>query len=520
MARETGPFFLLPGACEYPTWTGIIVIRPAPGPSRNKDQTIDPHQKILQISRALEIQGLYLRALETLSPVAGTGGSLMIAEQAIRLCLLSASWDDLPRWSETYRRQFEAHISRGDQTRHAPGMINYLPDSQDLHRRAASHYARQLSAKAERLNPGKTAEDERLVIGYLSADFQAHAVGFLFADVFQHHDRGKFKVIAYDLSPAEGPLAARFRTSVDYYRPVDKLSNLQAAQLIANDEVQILIDLAGYTRAGRPGILAHRPAPLILSWLGYLNTLGADFVDGVIADPRLLPADEQPGYCEQILHLPGLFTPTSKLPVAAPFMSKKEAGLPPEQFVFACFNNAFKIRPEDFSAWAEIMRQQENSVLWLYTAGHEDLENGLRRQATVHDIDPARLIFAPWLPIDRHMARMPLADLFLDTINYNAGATAVCSLSAGVPILTIAGNRMLSRMGAALNYSLGLEPMTVSDTQTYIQTAVELARNEARLGAVREKLSPSNKNPNPLFSPAEFTAGYEKLLISAWTELR
>ncbi|MCH6572432.1 MAG: UDP-N-acetylglucosamine-peptide N-acetylglucosaminyltransferase [Proteobacteria bacterium] len=475
---------------------------------------------MLQTCRALEIQGLYSQALDALNTAAATGGNLKISEQAVRLCLLTAAWQDLPRWSERYRQHCEDHLSRGGESRHAPGILNYLPDSQDLHRRAAGYYASQLSAGTEKLNPGLSAGDGRLAIGYLSADFQAHAVGFLLADVFQHHNREKFRVIAYDLSPAEGPLPERFRTHADLYRPVDKLSNLQTAQLIAHDGVQILIDLAGYTRDGRPGILTHRPAPLILSWLGYLNTLGADFVDGVIADPRLLPAAEQTAYSEQILHLPGLFTPTSRLPVASPLMSRKEAGLPADQFVFACFNNAFKIRPEDFDAWAEILRQKENSVLWLYTAGHGDLENGLRRQATKRGIDPARLIFAPWLPIDMHMARMPLADLFLDTINYNAGATAVCSLSAGVPVLTKAGDRMLSRMGASLNYSLGLESMTVSDVQTYIRSAVELARDELKLREVREKLKPSQENLNPLFSLVEFTAGYEQLLISAWEGIR
>lgn len=366
----------------------------------HKDPIIDPHQTLLQTCRALDIQGLYSQELEILNTAAATGGNLRISEQAVRLCLLTAAWRDLPRWSEQYRQHFAAHISRGGEHRHAPGILNYLPGSQGLHRRAAGYYASQLSAGTEKLNPGLYAGDGRLVIGYLSADFQAHAIGFLLADVFQHHDREKFRVVAYDLSPAEGPLPDRFRTHADLYRPVNKLNNLQTAQLIAHDGVHILIDLAGYTRDGRPAILAHRPAPLILSWLGYLNTLGADFVDGVIADPRLLPVDEQPAYCERILHLPGLFTPTSRLPVAAPFMSKKEAGLPADQFVFACFNNAFKIRPEDFDAWAEILRLQENSVLWLYTAGHRDLENGLRRQATERDIDPARLVFAPWLPID------------------------------------------------------------------------------------------------------------------------
>ncbi|MCH8896477.1 MAG: UDP-N-acetylglucosamine-peptide N-acetylglucosaminyltransferase [Proteobacteria bacterium] len=288
---------------------------------------IDPNQTLLQTCRALDILGLYSQALEILNTAGATGGNLKISEQAVRLCLLTAAWQDLPRWSEQYRQHFAAHISR----------------------------------------------------------------------------RG---------------------------------------------------------------------------------------------------------------------TPTSRLPVATPFMSKKEAGLPAGQFVFACFNNAFKIRPEDFDAWAEILHQQENSVLWLYTAGHRDLENGLRRQAIERDIDPARLIFAPWLPIDKHMARMPLADLFLDTINYNAGATAVCSLSAGVPVLTKAGDRMLSRMGASLNYSLGLESMTVSDVQTYVRSAVELARDELKLREVREKLKPSQENLNPLFSLVEFTAGYEQLLISAWEGIR
>ncbi|MCZ6560545.1 MAG: hypothetical protein O6931_06625 [Gammaproteobacteria bacterium] len=498
--------------------TGIIVFRPGPRPSGNKDQTIDPHQNLLQVSRALEIQGLYRQALETLGPALKNGGSLLVGEQAVRLCLLAAAWRDLPRWSEYYQQQFESHLGRGDETRHAPGILNYLPGSQELHRRAAGYYASQLSANTEKLNPGRSADDGRIVIGYLSADFQAHAVGFLLSDFFAQHDRDKFSVIVNDLSPAKGAVADRFRTQVDLYRPLNKLNNLQAAQLIAHDGVQILIDLAGYSRGGRPGILARRPAPLILSWLGYLNTLGADFVDGLIADQSLLPATEQSAYCETILHLPGPFTPTAQIPLATPLITRQRAGLPADQFVFACFNNSFKIRPEDFDAWMEILRQQEGSVLWLYTAGHKDFEKGLHQRAIEQKIDPDRLIFAPWLPMDQHMARMPLADLFLDTINYNAGATAVCSLSAGVPVLSIAGDRMLSRMGASLNLSLGLEQMTVSNTQAYIQTAVALARDDDRLREAREVIRPAGKNRNPLLSCADFAANFEQLLIKAWNE--
>ncbi|MCH8896405.1 MAG: hypothetical protein IH927_09115, partial [Proteobacteria bacterium] len=209
---KPGHFFCSREPCERRGSTGIIGIHHQPGRPSHKDPIIDPHQTLLQTCRALEIQGLYSQALDALNTAAATGGNLKISEQAVRLCLLTAAWQDLPRWSERYRQHCEDHLSRRGESRHAPGILNYLPDSQDLHRRAAGYYASQLSTGAEKLNPGLSAGDGRLAIGYLSADFQAHAVGFLLADVFQHHDREKFRVIAYDLSPADGPLPDRFRT--------------------------------------------------------------------------------------------------------------------------------------------------------------------------------------------------------------------------------------------------------------------------------------------------------------------
>ena len=260
-----------------------------------------------------------------------------------------------------------------------------------------------------------------------------------------------------------------------------------------------------------------RPAPVILSWLGYLNTMNATFVDGIIADPILLPSTSQRRYRENVYQLPRLFTPTSALPVAK-VATRDQHGLPENGFVFACFNNAFKLRPEDLDLWSEILNRTPGSALWLYSAGHRDYEDGIRQLAAQRGVDPNRLVFAPWLPMDQHMARMALADLFLDTFNYNAGATAVCALSAGVPLLTRTGTTMLSRMGSSLNAALGLDALSVSNEEQFVAEAIKMASDSESLIAIRSVLVPDGEPPNPLLAVQGFASEIETLYENVWTD--
>ena len=286
-------------------------------------------------------------------------------------------------------------------------------------------------------------EPERLRVGYVSPDFRTHAVGTLIADLFRHHDRSAVAVHAYSLVTVDDAISRQIRAGVDVFRDVSRDPPEAIARRIHADRIDVLVDLAGYTTYSRPAIFALRPAPVQVHWLGHLGTLGADFLPYILADDRVIPEEHAEQFSETIVALPRGFAPASPMAIA-PTPARAELGLPDDAFVFCCMNGLYKLDAETFGVWMRILARVPDSVLWLPDEGSATARANLAREAKQRGVDPARLVFAPRAPLPQYLARYRVADLFLDTFAYNAGATAVGALRAGLPVLTLPGDRFVA----------------------------------------------------------------------------
>lgn len=331
----------------------------------------------------------------------------------------------------------------------------------------------------------------RLRVGYLSSDLREHAVGFLMAEVFALHDRAEIEAFAYYCGPAsDDAMHRRFRETAEHFVDLAGLDDVQAAARIAEDGIQILVDVNGYTREGRTKLLAQRPAPVIVNWLGYPGSLGSPTHHYIVADETLVPPGDEIYYSEKVLRLP-CYQPNDRAREVAPARpTRAQAGLPDEAFVFCCFNGAHKITRFTFARWMRILAGVPGSVLWLLgsTGG---AERNLRQAAEAAGIAPTRLIFAPKLAHAAHLARYPLADLFLDSAPYNAHTTSSDALWMGVPVLTFPGRSFPARVCASLVRSAGLAELVRADAEDFVATAIRLAGEPQTLAALRARLRDS-----------------------------
>ncbi len=358
-------------------------------------------------------------------------------------------------------------------------------------------------------------EDSRPRIGYLSADFHEHATAFLAAGVFEHHNCERFAVYAYSYGPNDqSPTRRRLETSFEQFREVGHLDPVGVARLIGQDGIDILVDLKGYTRLARPEILALRPAPIQVNWLGYPGTMGVDFMDYLIADPWIIPPEEAGAYQEALAYMPHAYAPLDTERQVDATLSRAQAGLPDRGFVFCCFNNPRKILPDFFNLWCELLREVPDSVLWLFARQKEVIGN-LRREAERRGIDPERLIFAPRVTQAEHLARLPLADLILDTLPYNAHTTTSDALFMGVPVLTCIGKTFAGRVAASLLHAAGLPDMVSPCLDVYRSRALYLAQHPEKLADLRQRLHLA-RNREPYFDVAGFTRHLEALFWRMW----
>jgi predicted O-linked N-acetylglucosamine transferase (SPINDLY family) len=378
-------------------------------------------------------------------------------------------------------------------------------DDPALHRLAASQAAP--AAVPSPPIPSPPMPDGRVLVAYLSADLHDHATARLMAGLLEAHDRERFEIIALSYGPDLGG-ALRERIDAAFERRIDVrgMSDARVAALARDLGVEILIDLKGYTQDGRPGILAHRAAPVQVSWLGYPGTLAASYVDYVIADAVVLPPGAEADWSEAVVRLP-LYQPNDVLAPVGAMVTRASAGLPADAFVFACLNNPAKITPETFAAWMEILRRAPRAVLWLYE-GSPGAAVNLRAHAQAAGIDPERLVFAAPAPHAEHLARQGLADLMLDTWPYGAHTTASDALGGGIPVLTLPGKSFASRVGASLLTALDLPELIAPDVQVYVSTAVRLAADRPALGALKVRLDTALRT-TPVFDPATFARGLE-----------
>ncbi|MGY1487937.1 O-linked N-acetylglucosamine transferase, SPINDLY family protein [Methylobacillus pratensis] len=370
----------------------------------------------------------------------------------------------------------------------------------------------QAKSSQTKSSQAKSRISEKLHIGYLSCDFRLHPLASLVTEMLELHDRERFKVSAYSYGADDRtPARLRLQQAVDHFVDIRPLSLQAAAERIHADEVDILVDLTGYTQSSRSGILALRPAPIQASWLGFPGTMGAPFVDYLISDAVITPESEQDHYSERLALLPHAYQPNDRKRPVAPAPSRDSCGLPENAFVYCCFNQGFKITPEVFSCWMRLLKATPGSVLWLLQ-GHSEASRNLRQAAESHGVAASRLVFAPRVPMDQHLARHIHADLFLDTAPYNAHTTASDALWMGVPLITCRGGTFASRVAASLLKAVGLGELVTTDLAAYEALALKLAHTPTLLQQYRDKLL-SAREHSVLFDTTRFTRDLEALYL-------
>jgi protein O-GlcNAc transferase len=382
------------------------------------------------------------------------------------------------------------------------------PEPADALMSARTVIARKYPAQRPLWN-GEIYRHERIRVAYLSADFHDHAVARQMAGVFEHHDRRRFEIHALSFGPdSNTPMRQRLLRAFDSFQDMRLEAAERVAQRLRDMEIDIAVDLMGFTETSRPDILSHRPAPVQVNYLGYPGTMGADYFDYIIADRFVIPESEAPAYAEQVVRLPHCYLPADKRRLIGSTPSRVAAGLPAQGFVFCCFNHPYKIGSRIFDVWMRLLDASPGSVLWLSHMAPGPLAN-LRREAAARGIAPERLVFAPYVQSDAdHLARLKLADLFLDTVPYNAHATASDALWAGVPVLTLMGNGFPGRVGASLLTALGLRELIAPSIAAYESMALRFAKEPDLLSDVRKTLS-RNHDTMPLFDTAKFARGLE-----------
>jgi len=411
------------------------------------------------------------------------------------------------------RQRLRERLEKPEPCLFDPYVVLSGEDDPALHQKMAMRLAgtvrhhMQAVARPAHATPG----GGRIRLGYLSADFNQHATALLMSEVFLRHDRQRFEVIAFSYSHNDGSdMRRRVTGAFDRFEELELEPPEMSARRIAAAGIDILIDLKGYTTGARPEIAALRPAPIQVSHLGYPATMGADWFDYVIADPIVLPMNEQAFWQERIVHLPHSYQPndrTRKLPLAGAG-DRAVHGLPPGAFVFACFNNSYKITPGQFALWMEILTAVPNAVLWLYRS-NSFAERALRKEAARFGVAPERLHFAPAMELGPHLARHGCADLFLDTSPYGAHTTAADALWAGLPLITWPGSCFASRVGASLLHAVGLPELVAQSRADYKALAIRLAQDPTALRGLRGRLELARATA-PLFDAAKYTENLER----------
>jgi predicted O-linked N-acetylglucosamine transferase (SPINDLY family) len=362
---------------------------------------------------------------------------------------------------------------------------------------------------------GEQYNHEKIRVAYLSSDFHQHATSYLMAGVLENHDRSQFEIlgISYGIND-ESSTRARIEKACTRFFDVREQDDASIATLLRNLEIDVAIDLKGHTGGARPGILAHRPCPVQVNYLGYPGSMGAEHVDYLIADRTVIPPQHRQFYSEQIVYLPDTYQPNdSARPIAPDHVTRRDAGLPERAFVFCCFNGSQKILPSTFDSWMRILSRSE-SVLWLLE-DNEGATANLRRETQARGIAAERLIFAQHERADRHLARLRLADLVVDTLPYGAHTTASDALWAGVPVLTCIGSSFAGRVAASLLTAAGLPELITQSADEYETMAQNFAASPALVSKIREKLA-RNRESCALFDTVRMTRNLEAAYVKMW----
>lgn len=392
-----------------------------------------------------------------------------------------------------------------------------LVDDPRLHQIAAKIYLNYaIPVVMENQVPGHQNLKPKIKIGYFSCDFYNHATAYLMADFFESHDHSLFETIAFSYGPpTQDVMRQRLQSSFDQFIEVAHLDDRQIANLSKELGIDIAVDLKGFTQGSRLGIFAQRAAPIQVSYLGYPGTLGAEFMDYIIADHALICEENQPFFTEKIIYLPNSYQVNDRQRVISPkAYSRADFGLPTDQFVFCCFNNNYKILPAMFDEWMQLLQAVDHSVLWLFK-DNDSAQQNLILEAQQRGVAAQRLIFAERMDHAEHLARLRLADLFLDTFPYNAHTTGSDALWVGLPVLTLAGKSFASRVGASLLRALDLPELIANSMDQYRSIALQLANDSAKMSRLRHKLAEAITT-KPLFDTPQITSHIEKAFLTIY----
>ena len=424
---------------------------------------------------------------------------------------MACDWRDL----DTLVARIHAGLAQGRAVIEPFAFAAIGTDPQSLRRCAELFAADQFPAQPALVPRGTRLANPKIRIGYLGGEFRNQATSILAVELFELHDKSRFEVVAFDNGWDDGStLRRRMTAAFDEIVPIAALSDDAAAQAIADRRIDVLVNLNGWFGLGRTGVFARRPAPVQVNYLGFPGTLGAPYLDVIFADAHTIAAGEEGAYVERVVRLPHSYQPNDRQRAIAAAPTRAELGLPNEAVVFACFNNTYKITPVQFAAWMRILLAVDASVLWLLQDNDAATRN-LRAAAATHGVAPERLHFAPRIRLDEHLARHACADLFLDTLPYNAHTTASDALWAGLPVLSCRGTTFPGRVGASLLHALALDDeLLVDDAAGYEARAIELARDPARRARVRARLAQARPSA-PLFD----TPAYCRALEALYAEL-
>jgi predicted O-linked N-acetylglucosamine transferase (SPINDLY family) len=424
-------------------------------------------------------------------------------------------------WTEHGRLVAKAEKLLGNPSQELePFSVLSFSDDPAVHLRCSKSHAANFASRARKLQGERVPDIEdrsrrRIRIAYLSSDFKVHATMLLAAGLFEHHDRKRFETYAIAWAPDQSSMRRRAEAAFHEFIDVTTVPDAAVGELIREHGIDIAIDLNGYASKPRPAILVDRPAPIQVAYLGYPGTMGAQWIDYVIADRFVAPPEVSQYYSEKLVYLPGSYQINDdKRDAAGPAPERSQVGLPAHGFVFTSFNANNKITPDMFAIWMRLLKQTPGSVLWLLDHG-ELVRTNLRREAEAAGVDGQRLVFAPRLSMGEHASRLQCADLFLDTLPYNAHTTASDALWAGVPIVTCPGRSFQARVAGSLLHAVGLPEMIATSLADYEGIALRLAHDRDAYAAIRAKAA-ANRLTTPLFATERFTRNLEAAFEAMW----
>lgn len=485
---------------------------------------LDPNHAESHFSLAsiYEYQGQLAKALTAYQKVESLApGQYYVRTFINYLYLRMCDWTEYEQRVQSVIDDVEAHLET-PKIIFNPFSLSAFPVSLDLHQRFARHMAEGIRKRAAKTKQTLNfahprTQPDKLRVGYISPDFRDHAVGRLIYQIFPTHDRNQFEIYAYSTVAVNDAFTQKVRQGCDRYVELAPLSTANAAQRIYDDGIHLLIDLAGYTIGNGSQILSLQPAPIQAQWLGYPDTMGAEFIQYAIADQWLITPDIAASYIEKIVYLPHAFV-GSPLEIAQQSMTRQECGLPENGFVYCCFNSPYKITPDLFDIWMRILTKVPEAVLWLLE-GADTMMSNLQTEAEQRGVAPERLVFASKIAHDEYLARYALADLYLDTFVYNAGSTAVATSWAGLPLLTFPGPTNASRMGASICAAAGLDSLICASPRDYEQRAIHFAMHPQELAGIRQalitRLQTQETSP-PLFQVETFVRSLEVAFQQMW----